>query len=279
MTIELEAPPCSFDLSDDQASPCVASACTADPTSETCQLYIAEFCATNSEEKGCELVRPYFQRNVGEWGTIAMHATAPGDVFATREECSCDAACGQSAVTFGDISYGVAGPQILTIGIYFSAAGRYVLCADDPIAAVDALVPPGCGMDPVLCGAGCEDPMSDSCQTALAALCADRDSGVCALLTPVFRRPLAPVERARRRRDAHRQQVLRYECPRGPAGFPSVGWVWHGSLPLCRERQQGVSPMQRHRNRGQGHAGGTGLRVRRRGFSLHGVCLHRRALF
>jgi hypothetical protein len=193
LTVVLDAPPCSFDLSDDQASPCVASACTADPTSETCQLYIAEFCATNPGEKGCELVRPYFKRNIGEWVTIAMHATAPGTVFATREECSCAAPCGQSAVMLGEISYGVAGPEILEVGIYLSTAGRYVLCADEPIAAVDAVVPPGCGVDPFLCNAGCEDPMSEACQMALAVFCADRDSGVCALLVPVFRRPLAPV--------------------------------------------------------------------------------------
>jgi hypothetical protein len=122
-----------------------------------------------------------------------MHVTAPGSVFATREECSCASPCGQSAVTFGEISYGVVGPEILTVAIYPSAAGRYVLCADEPIAAMDAVVPPGCGVDPVLCGAGCEDPMSDSCQTALSMLCADRDTGVCALLIPTFRRPLSPV--------------------------------------------------------------------------------------
>jgi hypothetical protein len=187
VTVHLVESDCNFDSF---PNPCTASACMLEPASETCQLLMAEYCVTYPEDTACAILQPFFVRSVGEWSSLEMNVLSPGDVFVTREECSCSSPCGGSTVLLGSIEYTV---KTLRLQIYPYVAANYILCADEAVASFQTVIPQGCGADPALCLASCEDPSSEMCQATLAEQCGSSTEGVCAFLSPVFVREAGPV--------------------------------------------------------------------------------------
>jgi hypothetical protein len=98
-TVDFETAPCAFGFG--AASPCQAPVC-ADPFSEKCVEYVAEYCGEHPEDTGCTHVVPMFVRPLFSTTNIAVHVrTSIAEIYAAPLSCKCgEASCETSAVQF-----------------------------------------------------------------------------------------------------------------------------------------------------------------------------------
>jgi hypothetical protein len=200
-----------------EETPCTLDACKADPTSDACVAYTAEYCVDNAEDEGCRLVAVLFRRKRGERATLALHTsilTPRTQARFVADHCSCEDNCTYRAVEVEslelqqhtDMQGALRDGGELSMRILPHLVGTYKLCVspygwtdtqDFFIYAATLIVDAsdGCEFDglndtPCAEGSPCSlDPQSEACALVMAEYCAQHpeDTG-CAHLRPVFHR-------------------------------------------------------------------------------------------
>ena len=144
-TVDFETAPCGFGFG--AGSPCEAAVC-ADPTSEECLVYVAEYCGEHPEDTGCTRFIPAFTRPLLLTTNVALHVrTTVSEIYGAPLTCTCgEPSCETTAVQFFSTSVDNV-EQTVSMDIAGYMAATFQICArlqglaDTPVARVGFIAP------------------------------------------------------------------------------------------------------------------------------------------